>query len=150
MGSHQPVYKSEAALVADLVEHLAKTAAAVDSEFDYTRGRTDVVALQSAGELHAIEAKLTRWRDALHQAYRNKCFAHRSYVALPPATAALAVQYASEFTDRAVGILVVTKDGIEVLLEVEPAPPVQAWLTDVAVASLRASTVRCTPPTPSD
>ena len=52
-------------------------------EFDYSRGRTDVVAVADADTLIAVEAKLTDWKYALHQAYRNTCFAHRSFVLLP-------------------------------------------------------------------
>ena len=46
-------------------------------EFDYSRGRTDIVAVASPDTLIAIEAKLKDWKYALHQAYRNTCFAHR-------------------------------------------------------------------------
>jgi hypothetical protein len=45
-------------------------------EFDYSRGRTDVVALRDGEHVIAFEAKLKDWRTALHQAYRNTCFAH--------------------------------------------------------------------------
>lgn len=134
-----PLYRTEAALVSDLLDQLSRTGAALRTEFDYTRGRSDVVALTEGGELFAIEAKLTRWRDALHQAYRNRCFAHRSYVALPPTTAALAGQYTCEFVDRGVGILSVSPGRIDLILDCEAAPPLQQWLTDVALRLLKAS-----------
>jgi len=34
-------------------------------------------------EIIAVEAKVSDWQKAIHQANRNKIFAHRSYVALP-------------------------------------------------------------------
>ena len=37
--------------------------------------------------LMAFEAKLKDWRYGLDQAYRNTCFAHKSYVVVPEATA---------------------------------------------------------------
>ncbi len=59
----------------------------VTPEFFYSRGRTDVVAVAEDENLITFEAKLTDWRTALHQAYRNTCFAHASYVVLPKKTA---------------------------------------------------------------
>jgi hypothetical protein len=143
-------YRTESELVADLMQHLGKDGFAIGSEFNYSRGKTDVVVLDGGtGEVSAIEAKLTRWRVALHQAYRNTCFAHRSYVALPVTTAALAARYSAEFLDRSVGILAVSKDGVEVLLEAAFAVPVQGWLTDVAIASVKGREL-CSPPKLSD
>lgn len=42
-------------------------------------------------EIVAIEAKISKWRDAVSQAARNRVFAHRSFVALPEAQAQLAI-----------------------------------------------------------
>ena len=71
-------YDSESDLVQDFVRFLGGRrgasewrADAVAQEFFYSRGRTNVIA-SSGGQLLAFEAKLTRWRDALHQAYRNR------------------------------------------------------------------------------
>ena len=50
----------------------------VTPEFFDSRGRTDVVAVDQDETLIAFEAKLTDWKTALHQAYRNTCFAHTS------------------------------------------------------------------------
>jgi hypothetical protein len=71
-------------------------------EFDYLRGRPDVVALTSDGELLVFEAKLERWKVALHQAYRNTTFSHRSYVLLPARAAKRAVRFSAEFARRGV------------------------------------------------
>jgi hypothetical protein len=56
-----------------------------------------VVALTSAGRVLAFEAKLKDWREALHQAYRNSCFANGTYVVLPKSAAELAHHTAQSF-----------------------------------------------------
>jgi hypothetical protein len=107
-------------------------------EFNYSRGRTDVVALASDGSLLAFEAKLYRWRDALWQAYRNLCFAHRSYVLLPDKLARHALRYSAEFERAGVGICSFGPSGISVLLEAQPSQPLQPWLTSVAASFVNA------------
>src|SRR4051794_35473675 len=69
-------------------------------EFDYARGRTDIVAVAKAGVVIAVEVKLKDWKCALHQAYRNTCFAHRSFVLLPEAAALTARSFIAEFEKR--------------------------------------------------
>jgi hypothetical protein len=103
-------------------------------EFNYTRGRTDVVALASDGSLLAFEAKLHRWRDALWQAYRNLCFAHRSYVLLPEKLAKHAHRYSAEFERAGVGICSLGPSGVSVLLEAQSSQPLQPWLTSAAAS----------------
>lgn len=132
------MYNREQALVDDLVQHLAGLAASpwgeltTTTEFFYGRGRADVVALTADGEVLAFEAKLTKWRDALHQAYRNRCFAHRSYVLLPDTKAHHAARYVDEFTRRSVGICYVSCGQIMIALDAEPTPPLQEWLSEEA------------------
>ncbi len=101
-------------------------------EFDYQRGRTDVVVLNGAGHLVAVEAKLSRWRDALQQAYRNRCFAHSSYVLLPKEVALRAVQFAADFELRGVGVCCCDDDEVSILLEAALAPPLQPWISNFA------------------
>lgn len=139
----------------NLVAHFARCLRRGDSpwghvriafEFDYIGGYTDVLALCPAGLLVAFEAKLARWRDALHQAYRTRCFANRSYVVLPDAIARVAVQHQGEFSRRRVGLCSVSPErGIEVLLDAEVAAPLQPWVTARALTELGrgASKGRC-------
>ena len=101
-------------------------------EFGYKRGRTDIVALDSAGTILAFEAKLTRWRDALHQAYRNTCYAHLSYVVLPEETAARAQRHSKEFEIRAVGLCCVSRGSIEIAVPASNHDPIQPWLSQLA------------------
>src|SRR6266853_5633998 len=85
----------------------------VACEFFYSRGRTDVVALSDGNTLIAFEAKLKDWKTALHQAYRNTCFAHSSYVLLPKDTALNAMRYLGEFVSRGVGLCYI--DGADLI-----------------------------------
>src|SRR4051812_28310029 len=76
----------------------------VAREFDYSRGRTDVIAAEDSGNIIAVEAKLKDWKYALHQAYRNTSFAHQSFVLLPKVMAMAAACFIGEFEKRGVGL----------------------------------------------
>jgi hypothetical protein len=106
-------------------------------EFGYEGGWTDVVALAPNGEVLAFEAKLHRWRDALHQAYRSQCFANRAYVVVPERTAEIARQYEAEFRRRRVGLCSMSDDdSVAVLIDVDSDAPLQPWLAARAVDEL--------------
>lgn len=100
-----------------------------EREFGYIRGRADLVAISGEGTLFAFEAKLDRWRDALHQAYRNLCFAHRSYVVLPRKAAERAARYEAEFARRRVGLCCMDEREIIVMIEAVHSDPLQPWLS---------------------
>lgn len=102
------------------------------TEFFYLRGRTDVIALTESGEIIAFEAKLQKWRTALHQAYRNTCFAHFSYIVVPEDVAKRASRHFAEFSRRSVGLCYPSPDGIIVLLEPPKLNPLQSWLSQQA------------------
>jgi hypothetical protein len=103
--------------------------AGVQTEFDYRRGRTDVVAVSAEGEVVAFEAKVARWKTALWQAYRNTCFAHHTYVVLPAEQAMHAQQHRAEFERLGVGLCAVEAEAVIVLIESETFAPLQPWLT---------------------
>lgn len=77
-------------------------------------------------EVVAIEAKVSRWKDAIRQASKNRLFCHQSYIALPWP---LAVKVASEslFEIHRIGLLGIDDTGV--LDMVRPAPVVRpvAW-----------------------
>ena len=100
----------------------------VATEFYYQRGRTDVV-FTTGDSIIAVEAKLQDWREAMHQAFRNRCFAHRSYVLLPKVTALRAHAYAGEFDRRQVGICYLEGNRIVVLHAAAPSEPIEPWLS---------------------
>lgn len=110
----------------------------VSCEFFYARGRTDVLALADGDLLIAFEAKLKDWRCALDQAYRNTCFAHKSYVVVPEATALTAFAYLAEFKRRGVGLCCVDNAGeIRVLEEPEVSTPIEPWIATQAAIHVR-------------
>jgi hypothetical protein len=106
----------------------------VTPEFFYSRGRTDVVAVDQDETLIAFEAKLTDWKTALHQAYRNTCFAHTSYVVLPKKTALVAFRFIGEFERRGVGLCYVDELALVVLHESSHCQPIEPWLSYDAVS----------------
>lgn len=135
-------YDTERSLVEDFVGRLATQLGPwgrvrVGREFDYIRGRADVIALTQHGQVIAFEAKLTRWKQALDQAYRNRCFAHHSFVLFPKKTALSAYSREAEFARRGVGICYLENDSIVILLNPQHSEPLQPWLTEIA--STRAS-----------
>ena len=106
-------------------------------EFDYEGGAADVYVLCDDGTLVAFEAKLERWRAALHQAYRTRCFAQRAYVVLPRRVAARAAAYEHEFVRRRVGLCTIDDSGaITVLIDCAVGAPLQPWINERAVAEL--------------
>lgn len=107
-------------------------------EFEYSTGRTDVVAATAEGLLIAFEAKLTRWRDALAQAYKNRAFANISYVVMPLAAAEKSAQYAAEFEKYGVGLCTIRNDRVYVLIHAKHDEPLLEWLADKARVQLAA------------
>lgn len=107
----------------------------VAREFYYLRGRADVVVVDGRGKVIAIEGKLRRWREALHQAYRNRCFANASYVLLPPQVAENALRFQGEFERRGVGLCCCIEGTIHLLLDAAWEEPLQPWLRDAAQSS---------------
>jgi hypothetical protein len=105
-------------------------------EFDYSRGRTDVVAVSNKETLIAVEAKLTDWREALHQAYRNTCFAHRSFVLLPKQRALTAFSFLIEFEKRGVGLCYIDGAQLIVLQDSPYALPLEPWLASEAISKV--------------
>lgn len=85
------------------------------------RGRGGVVRLgeqwPGCGQIIAIEAKLTRWREALDQARRYRSYADRSYVLLPGKGANGARHAEDEFAKSGVGLLIGHADSIEKVFE---------------------------------
>lgn len=132
------VYNSEQTLVEDFLGSLEVSSpwgsVSTGSEFFYQRGKTDVIAVDEDGLVIAFEAKLTKWREALQQAYRNTCFAHRSYVVLPKETALLAYRHAAAFDRRRVGICYIEEEVVVILQDASEECPLQPWLSARAKA----------------
>lgn len=136
-------YRDERSMVEDLSALLTSRkgpvrCSQIASEFDYSSGRTDLVGLGRNHVLHAFEAKLLKWREALEQARRSTCFAHYCYVALPKRSADLAIKAREDFRRHGVGLVVLT--GRKATLAIRPRrnEPLLPWLTRAAVAQLSA------------
>jgi hypothetical protein len=132
------VYSLEADLMRDFQQHLVAPNSpfkigAFAQEFYYINGRVDVVAVDSTDRLLAFEGKLSRWRHALNQAYRNSAFADWSYVVLPIKTAETALYSEYEFSRRGVGLVAVSAEGIKILLTPQPGKKLQPWISDRAL-----------------
>src|SRR5688572_26729151 len=84
----KPMFQLESQLVRELEALLVRgvnpfAQLALAFEFNYVEGKVDVVGSNVDGDLFSFEAKLNRWKTAVHQAYRNTSFSHYSYVVLP-------------------------------------------------------------------
>jgi hypothetical protein len=132
------VFKRESALVEHICSILDTGESpwgnlSVRTEFSILNGKPDVIAIDSNNRVIAFEAKLSKWRDALSQAYRNSSFAEESYVILPKETAKSAIEYEGEFRVRSVGLCSVTSDSIEILIEPQPSELIQPWINRAAI-----------------
>ena len=97
-----------------------------------TSSKPDIVAVSESGQVIAIEAKLSRWRDAMQQAYRNAFFADRSYVLLPPAAAARAAANIEEFRLRGVGICTLEDGKVTIVAEAPLLKPYNLYRREMA------------------
>jgi hypothetical protein len=98
-------------------------------EFPYPGGKVDLIAGGVGGELLAFEAKLSRWRHALHQAYRASTFAHYSFVLVPAGIGDYALRRRGEFEKRGVGLCVLDGTNIRVAIPAQRNEILQPWLT---------------------
>lgn len=135
------VFPEEKGLVASFFAFLVGNRAPWKSrsalqEFDYSSGRTDVLSLSHGDELIAFEAKLSNWRKALHQAWRNTSYVNRAYVVLPRDRAAVALLHRQEFEELGVGLCLVDEAGVEVVIESQSKKPVILWLHNKARKAL--------------
>jgi hypothetical protein len=137
-------YSTEKRLVSDLSAHVTNGRGSVKLsklafEFGHSSGWTDVVGLGGRKVLHAFEAKLNRWKDALDQARKNRCFAHYCYVALPATAAKRALESRQDFEKFGVGLVVVSTDSARLAIRPKRNAPLLPWITKVAVATLERS-----------
>jgi len=133
-GSEKKMYRYEENLVEDFTQLISdlKNPFSIEGfafEFFFVSGRTDIIGRSHDGSLFCFEAKLTKWKKALNQAYRNTAFAHYSYVVLPEKTAENARKHEIEFKRRKVGLCYIKNNGIDVEIPAKKTTPLQPWLT---------------------
>jgi hypothetical protein len=137
------MYKLENQLVSDFRSKLKKTknvnfmCVNIATEFNYRNGKTDLIGNTKDGIIIAIEAKLTKWKEALHQAYKNTIYAHMSYVLLPYEIAENASKYQHEFERRGIGLCTIKGSKIVVIIPAIENKPLFSWLTDIALNYLK-------------
>jgi hypothetical protein len=90
----------------------------------------------SQSEIIAIEAKLTRWRDAIAQAAAYRRYADRTFVLLPMQNAVIAAQHKAAFAEAGVGLL---SYGDGRVVRVFPARKAKehTWHREFAISRLR-------------
>lgn len=138
------MYKTEQKLVTQLTKNLKSDSSPFSinntaSEFNYISGIVDLIAHSESDELVAFEAKTTRWKDALNQAYRCSSFAHFSYVVIPQSEIPRALKRKHEFELRGIGLCGVEKTVVKIELPAIKKEPLLPWLTKKArlhIASL--------------
>lgn len=132
------MYCLESDLVVDatsgILQKWAKDKIAINHEFDYQSGRVDIVGASSDGCVLAFEAKLSKWRSAIHQAYRSTSYANYVYVVLPAKTAKRAARFPEEFDRHGVGLIAVDSEDFEILIPSPEHTPIIPWLTDAVRA----------------
>lgn len=132
------MYKKEFQIIEDfknifILKSIPFNLSELAHEFNYINGRVDILCSNSYGEIYAFEAKLSKWRIALNQAYRNSSFAHYSYVILPFSKINLAIKYSNEFLRRNVGLCSIAPDSIDIIIKAPKNKPLQPWLTNSAI-----------------
>ena len=135
------MFTTELNLVDAFVDHLESNLSpwatrAVVREFDYTSGRTDILSLSIENEIIAFEAKLSNWRKAIHQAWRNTSFANQVYVVLPRKHSLVAIKHKFEFDERGVGLCVVDESGVDIVIHCSSNQPIMPWLNRKAMLAL--------------
>ncbi|MCP5049640.1 MAG: hypothetical protein GY940_20890 [bacterium] len=132
------MYELEKLLVEDFSGSISQSENVFDIsdfafEFYYNSGRVDIIALTDEKELIAFEAKLTRWRTAINQAYRNSSFVHYSYVLIPANIVDNAIKHRREFERRGLGLCSISPDRISIEISAPHKKPLLPWLTQNAL-----------------
>lgn len=140
VASRNTSFRSEAELVDRVIQSLKRRNTAwgkvqLLTEWDYRSGITDVLARTNRNEVIAFEAKLTDWRRAVYQAYRNTSFASRSYVIVPSNIANRAEKSPEIFGEYGVGLCACDDRGLSVRIEARTSEPLMEWLTKRAHAT---------------
>lgn len=136
------MFIDEKSLVIEFLNQLQNTSSpwkimGYGTEFNYQRGRTDVIIVSADDKVIAIEAKLKKWKQALQQAYRNKCFADLSYVLLPITEVNKVLKHDIELDKRGVGLCSITENGIDIIYEAQESQPLQPWLKKKALTFVK-------------
>jgi hypothetical protein len=122
--------------IAMMLEHSPFALKQFAKEFNYMSGRIDCIACDNLQHLYSFEAKLTKWKDAVHQAFRNTSLSHYSYVILPCQIARSVTRFEVCFAEKRVGLATIEAGKIIILIQAPYNDPIRPWLTDSAFSYL--------------
>lgn len=130
-------YPTEASLVNQFVSKLETGKSywrivQVATEWRHRVGFADILVRTSGGRLIAFEAKLSDWRRAFHQAYRNSSYANQVYVLLPLAATHRALLAREEFEYRGIGLCALQDGKIKVLIKASEQDALLTWIRQQA------------------
>ncbi len=130
-------FASEATLVEAFVQKLARGRSPwgkleLATEWDHKSGSVDVLGRTRQKSLIAFEAKLTEWKRAYMQAYRNAAYANKVLVLMPAATVHRALAEAAEFELRGIGLCSFDGREIRVLIEPKEQDELLRWVRERA------------------
>jgi len=105
------------------------------------QNRADLVYFEkndmAIGSIFAIEAKLHDWKTAIKQAYRNKLFANKTFVALPEQYATAAISNIQEFQRASVGLVIVKNNSVKIYYN----PPINRQRSEKHVKKIHDSLI---------
>lgn len=137
MKANCPQFSSEANLVECFVGALQSGRTPyglveVATEWDHRSGFVDVLVRDGVRSLVAFEAKLTDWRRAFLQAYKNTAYANLAYVLLPEKVVHRALRDREEFEFRGIGLCSFDGKEVRILIEASEQEPLLQWLRNRA------------------
>jgi len=135
-------FKNEKELVNTFITHIENNQYDVklvswSSEFNFSGGRTDIIAGGAKRELYVFEAKLSNLGKVINQAFRNTAFADYSYVVLPENKKDAVTKLASEFKRRKIGLVFVNHEKAWTEIDAHRQLPVLPWLRAKAILNLQ-------------
>lgn len=108
----------------------------IAKEFNYQSGRIDLIACNKSNRLYSFEAKLKKWKDAIHQAFKNTSVSHYSYVILPCQMARSVSRFKDCFLEKRVGLATIEMGKVRILIQAPYNDPLRPWLTESAFSYL--------------
>jgi hypothetical protein len=135
------VFNKEKDLIKTFIYHLENNQYDVDFvswsfEFNFSGGRTDIIAKNTERKVYAFEAKLNNLKKVINQAYRNTSFADYSFVVLPESKKNAASRLAAEFKRRKIGLVFVNEEKAWTEINASHHFPLLPWLKDKADEAL--------------
>lgn len=129
--SYEP--NTEAALVDQFVKALegGRTCwgpVQITTEWDHKAGFADVLVRTENRGLIAFEAKLSDWKRAFFQAYRNAAYANRVYVLMPRSTVHRALLQREEFEFRGIGLCSINEGKIQIHIGASQQKELLSWV----------------------